>query len=820
MMKRGKLFFPLITSLVLAGLYSNVLGADQICTMKLTACPEDYNGKAIYVPRNVTTVSSDFKVCMPALPDENIDEEYEAPSIMFIIDNSNSMMGTSGRTPRDSGGVRFKVVSALLDTIYRQFPEADVGLTVFQSYLYFDARDNSNLAVLPDDYYAHYPFPPTTGGIGGGTPRGDEYKNQAYIPLLSLDSTIEGGGKAIEFLKEMLNTEVVSVAGRSYSTTRMVYEPKYVTDAPNTRDDVAHTNINVAFDATIEAMKKAKNGPDAQFVIFLSDGDANGGNWPRLDTNYVTGTAGVNGEKMPTTFTVYFTDATGDVPDNIVTMTQNIKSNDYSKSNTLSENYSMNVTYDTLMDVLMSQALKPIIASLKKEPSSLKLNNKTYSNYNITDSTFTIDPIILKDSTTHVEMEIQYQVKVADSTTVLRDTTVKSVFDIIRTDARDVSPNVALNCRDTIYYNVSITAPDRDAAEAGPDNGTFQITRTNSGLGDLIVYYTVQGTASKGTDYSSDKLYDSIVFVPGVSSETISITPIPDAVEEGDETVVIKLLAQKSGRNIRYAISGSDTAVIVIKDLFHVSIAATDKDAAEQGPDNGTFRIMRNNPELGDLTVFYTFQGTAAKGTDYQIDKPYDSIKFAQGVSSETILVKPITDPEQEGDETVVLKLRTQKDNRIIKYRINGSDSAVVVIKDLVILEDTIDITVLLNPVSRTVPIMQQLDSLPESFKKSVTYQRLTNLPNFDGNTSGTILAVKTTGHKEGPVTGKAIMYDALGNVVKKLEVGEIDRRNGDYGAFWDGTNLNNRKVGGGVYLMRVYIDGEKMKSIKVGVRE
>lgn len=807
MMKRGKLFFPLITSMVLAGLYSNVLSADQTCSMKLTACPEEYNGQAIYVPRNVTTVSSDFKVCMPALPDEDIGESYKAPSIMFIIDNSTSMMGSSNNpNPRDSAGVRFKVVSALLDTIYKQFPDADIGLTVFRDYLYFDARDNSNFAAFPDEYYTRYPFTQTPGATSK-----DVYKNQAYIPLLRLDSTLQDGVKAIELLKEMLLTEKEPVtgglAGRTYETTVMQYKPGFANESG--------TNINVAFDATTYAMKKAKNGPDGQFVIFLSDGEPSRNNWPRTADDFE------NGVGMPTTFTVFFTDPSDpDVPPSIATMTTNIKSNAYSKSNPLSENYSMNVTYDTLMSVLMSQALKPIIASLKKEPSSLKLNNKTYTNYNVTDSTFTVDPTPLKDSITHIEMEIQYQVKVADSTKVLRDTTVKSVFDIIRTDARDMSPNVVLDCRDTILYNVSITAPDREASEAGPDNGSFQITRTNSGLGDLTVYYIVQGTASKGTDYSSDKLYDSIVFVPGVASETISITPIPDAVEEGDETVVIKLLAQKSGRNIRYAISGPDSAAVVIKDLYHVSIAATDRDAAEQGPDNGTFRIIRNNQELGDLTVYYTFQGTAIKGIDYQADKPYDSIKFAKGVSSETILVTPVTDTDQEGDETVVLKLLTQKDNRVIKYRINGSDSAVVVIKDLLILEDTIDIAVLLNPVSRNVPILQQLDSLPESFKKSVTYQRLTNLPNFDGSTSGTILAVKTTGHKEGPVTGKAILYDALGNVVKKLEVGEIDRRNGDYGAFWDGTNLNNRKVGGGVYLMRVYIDGEKMKSIKVGVKE
>ncbi|HMA64935.1 MAG TPA: Calx-beta domain-containing protein, partial [Chitinispirillaceae bacterium] len=365
--------------------------------------------------------------------------------------------------------------------------------------------------------------------------------------------------------------------------------------------------------------------------------------------------------------------------------------------------YSMNASYDSLLSVLMSQALKPIIASLKKEPSSLKLNNKTYTKYSVTDSTFTVDPIPLKDSITHIEMEIYYQVKVADSTKVLRDTTVKSVFDIIKTDNRPMDPNVVLDCHDTILYNVSITAPDRDAAEEGPDNGSIQITRTNSGLGDLTVYYTVQGTASRGTDYTADKSYDSIKFVPGVSSETISIKPITDTLVESDETVVVKLLANKNNRNIRYAINGTDSAVVVIKNM-------------------------------------------------------------------------------------------------------------------VIIKEDTLDIAVLLNPFSRTIPILEQLASLPESIKKSEMFGKLQQL--IGENNSGTILAVKTTAHKDTPVSGKAVLYDALGNVVKKLEIGEIDKRTGDYGAFWDGTNVNNRKVGAGVYLMQVSIDGEKMKSIKVGVKE
>jgi len=118
---------------------------------------------------------------------------------MFIIDNSTSMMGSGSVNPRDSAGVRFKVVSALLDTIYKQIPDADIGLTVFRDYLYFDARDNSNFAAFPDEYYTQYPL----------AARNEEFKNQAYIPLLRLDSTLQDGVKAIDLLKKMLLTQKV-----------------------------------------------------------------------------------------------------------------------------------------------------------------------------------------------------------------------------------------------------------------------------------------------------------------------------------------------------------------------------------------------------------------------------------------------------------------------------------------------------------------------------------------------------------------------------------------------------------------------------------
>ena len=70
---------------------------------------------------------------------------------------------------------------------------------------------------------------------------------------------------------------------------------------------------------------------------------------------------------------------------------------------------------------------------------------------------------------------------------------------------------------------------------------------------------------------------------------------------------------------------------------------------------------------------------------------------------------------------------------------------------------------------------------------------------------------------------GSAVIYDAVGNIVKKnMTVGQ-GASPGSYGVFWDGLNHNGRIVGNGAYLVIITlkdIDGttEKQK-IKVGVK-
>jgi hypothetical protein len=88
---------------------------------------------------------------------------------------------------------------------------------------------------------------------------------------------------------------------------------------------------------------------------------------------------------------------------------------------------------------------------------------------------------------------------------------------------------------DNDLAEVSVAATDAWAAEAGPDTGTFTITRTGPTTGALRVTYTVNGTATAGSDYTA---LGSQVWIPiGASSVTLTVTPIADGLAEGSETV-------------------------------------------------------------------------------------------------------------------------------------------------------------------------------------------------------------------------------------------------------------------------------------------
>ncbi len=106
---------------------------------------------------------------------------------------------------------------------------------------------------------------------------------------------------------------------------------------------------------------------------------------------------------------------------------------------------------------------------------------------------------------------------------------------------------------------VTITASDATASEAGPNNGTFTITRTGSTASSLLVNLTVGGTASAGADYGT--ITSPITIAAGSATKIVTVVPVDDTSVESAETVVLTV-ATGSG----YAIGSPSSATVTIAD--------------------------------------------------------------------------------------------------------------------------------------------------------------------------------------------------------------------------------------------------------------
>ena len=111
-----------------------------------------------------------------------------------------------------------------------------------------------------------------------------------------------------------------------------------------------------------------------------------------------------------------------------------------------------------------------------------------------------------------------------------------------------------------------------------------------------------------------------------------------------------------------------------------VSVTAADALADEwptsSGPDTGTFRLTR----VGDasllaepLSVTFTLDGTATNGSDYT-NLPLTAT-FAAGAATTDVVVTPLNDNQNDGDETVVLTLTS-----VTPYELGSPLSAAVTI--------------------------------------------------------------------------------------------------------------------------------------------
>lgn len=214
---------------------------------------------------------------------------------------------------------------------------------------------------------------------------------------------------------------------------------------------------------------------------------------------------------------------------------------------------------------------------------------------------------------------------------------------------------------------VTLSTPIPTATEFGAVAGKFTITRTGSTAADLVVAFTVAGTATVGVDYIV--LPTSVTIPSGAASASVLVTPIDDTLPEPNETVIVTLSTSAS-----YTLGAAKKGTVTIRDNDTVvTIAATKPTATEAGLVPGQFTVTRVGYAATALTVLYSVSGTASKGIDYVALS--GRVIIPAGLTSATISVTPINDTLVEGNESVVVTLAANS-----AYRVGATRAATVTI--------------------------------------------------------------------------------------------------------------------------------------------
>ena len=225
--------------------------------------------------------------------------------------------------------------------------------------------------------------------------------------------------------------------------------------------------------------------------------------------------------------------------------------------------------------------------------------------------------------------------------------------------------SATVNIADNETPVITVAATDASAAETAtgvtPNPGTFTLTRLGNLASALTVNYTLAGTATNGTDYTTIPL--TATFAAGSNTALVNVNPIDDSSFEGTETLILNL-----GTGAGYTLGTTASATVNIDDndtagSAEITVSATDASAAETAtgvtPNPGTFTFARTGNTISALTVNYTLSGTAINGSDYT--SLVGTVTFAANASTATVNVNPLDDTifETSTPETVILTLAT-----------------------------------------------------------------------------------------------------------------------------------------------------------------
>jgi hypothetical protein len=200
----------------------------------------------------------------------------------------------------------------------------------------------------------------------------------------------------------------------------------------------------------------------------------------------------------------------------------------------------------------------------------------------------------------------------------------------------------------------ALTIDDVTIAEgnSGTTGAVFTVTLSPSVAQTVTVSFaTANGTASAGSDYVAAS--GTLTFLPGATTQTVTVSVNGDALNEPSETFFVNLSA-----SVGASIADPQGLGTISDDdaLPSVSIADVTLGEGNSGTTSAVFPLTLSAASGQTVTVnFGATNGTASAGSDY-IAGP-GTVTFAPGATSATLSVLVIGDTLDEADETFLVNL-------------------------------------------------------------------------------------------------------------------------------------------------------------------
>jgi Ca2+-binding RTX toxin-like protein len=263
--------------------------------------------------------------------------------------------------------------------------------------------------------------------------------------------------------------------------------------------------------------------------------------------------------------------------------------------------------------------------------------------------------------------------------------------------------------------SITLAVSPASVTEDGTTNLIYTFTRSGVTTNPLTVNYTLGGTATLNTDYTRTGTNNTVTFVAGSSTATVTVNPTADTTIEPNETVILTLAA---GTGYTVGTPNAVTGTITNDDvtLPSITLAVSPASVTEDGTTNLVYTFTRSGVTTNPLTVNYTLGGTGTLNTDYTRTGTTNTVTFAAGSSTATVTVNPTADATVESNETVILTLATGTGYTVgtttpVTGTINNDDSASISINDVTVSEGNSGTTnavftvTLSNPVDTSVTL-------------------------------------------------------------------------------------------------------------------